>query len=222
MARTPDWDKKAESRISVPLELAERNQKKALVEVWSALSEAGLGLPELAQIFKKRGIDWIQKSSRSDQPKNALFLRQYSTAVAASFGVISASDADLGGYEQVDLYSELISDPNRTILLKVIGKSMIDDGIYPNSLLIVETRDTKSNAWLAPRNGQRVIALVDDTELTVKKFCRKEDGYYYLEPQNRKSKDYQPLRIGEGHDDSPGGRKVEILGIVKSVIRIYA
>jgi hypothetical protein len=208
--RKPDWKKKTESRIGVPYDLAQSVQKKALVKIWEALKEAELDFTDLA-IFAEYGIHLI--AARSAAPEKRL-CRKYSTAVAASFGVTSASEADSGGYEDIDLFCELIQEPDRTILLEVIGNSMCDDGILPGSLLVVETCNNHSEAWLAPKDRQYVIALVNDTHLTVKQFRRFEHSCY-LVPRNRKNSQHQPILIKEADGDD--GELVEIVGIVRSV-----
>lgn len=210
--RTPDWCKKPESRIGVPYELAQPAQKKAIVEMWKELKEAGLDFTHLAASVKY-GINLIEAQSTTHSEKR--LCRKYSTAVAASFGVTSATEADSGGFENVDLFSELIREPERTILLEVVGDSMRDDGILPGSLLVVETRNDYTKAWLDPHDRQYVIALVDGTHLTVKQFRRFDDGSCYLFPRNRKNTQHQPIRIGEADEDD--SKTVEIIGIVKSV-----
>lgn len=141
------------------------------------------------------------------------------TPVAASFGIISTSDADAGGYEEVDLLSELIQKPDRTILLEVVGDSMRDEGIRSGSLLVVETPDVYEKPWIDPDNGACVIALVDGKDLTVKKFRRTEHGCY-LVPRNPRNPQHQQIRIRETDDEEDSdGFAVKILGIVRSVTR---
>lgn len=66
--------------------------------------------------------------------------------------------------------------PNaETFMLKVKGESMVNAGILPGDQLIVEQRSTA-------RNGEIVIALVDDSA-TVKRYF-KEKGHYRLQPEN--------------------------------------
>lgn len=65
---------------------------------------------------------------------------------------------------------------NEIFTLKVSGESMINVGIYDGDILIVERRDTA-------RNGETVVAMNDNNEVTVKTFY-KEDGYFRLQPEN--------------------------------------
>ena len=59
--------------------------------------------------------------------------------------------------------------------LRVKGESMINAGILPDDILLVNQQPTVEN-------GEIAVALVDDSA-TVKRFY-KEDGYYRLQPEN--------------------------------------
>jgi DNA polymerase V len=205
--RNSDWGKKPDSRISVPFELAETRQKKALVRIWSVLEQSGLDFTDLATVLENYGVSVIFEDKSHCAGKQ--LHRMYSTAVAASFGVISSSDVDAGGYEEVDLNDLLIKAPERTIFLKVTGTSMVDVGIYPNSILVVEICNTTSKSWLSPNTGDIVIALIDGIDFTVKRFEKTDEGVF-LVPRNRK-KEYKRQQIVES----------DVVGIVRSVTRLF-
>lgn len=211
--RNHDWEEPAESRMGVPSKLLE--QKKELIRIWSVLRAAELNLNDLAELLNHIDIHLFQNFRH--QSKQWL-CRKYSTAVAASFGIISSSDADTGGYEEIDLSAELIPDPDRTILLEVTGNSMRDDGIFPGSLLVVETPDEQRQPWFQPNDRQYVIALINGSDLTIKQF-RKVGLDCYLVPRNRKNAQIKPILIQQTEDTE--GEKVKILGIVRSVIRRF-
>ncbi len=85
-------------------------------------------------------------------------------------GLIQAGFPSPAEEETIDLISideYLISNPEATFLLKVEGDSMIDAGIRPGDLVLVQ-RD------LIPRNGDIVVASVDG-EWTLKYFEKKRD-----------------------------------------------
>jgi repressor LexA len=90
----------------------------------------------------------------------------------------------------------------RTFALRVRGDSMIDEQIRDGDYLIVESRETAEN-------GQTVVALVDGTDATVKRFYR-EASQVRLEPANPA---YQPI--------IKPAERVHIQGIVIGVIRKY-
>jgi repressor LexA len=70
----------------------------------------------------------------------------------------------------------LIPGKEVVFTLKASGDSMINVGIYDGDILIVERRNTA-------RNGETVVAMNSDNEVTVKTFY-KEDGYFRLQPEN--------------------------------------
>jgi repressor LexA len=85
-------------------------------------------------------------------------------------------------------------------ILQAVGDSMIEDGIQSGDFVIVEKRTTA-------RNGETVVAIVDDNEATLKRFYR-EDGRIRLQPANEK---YEPIYVDN----------CEIRGVVRGVLRRY-
>jgi SOS-response transcriptional repressor LexA len=200
--RKADFGESVPSRISVPFELAQHDQKQALAGIWQSLQVGGFTLKDLQFFLEQFGIDVIRQTQFENY-------RMYSTPVAASFGVISGSDADSGGYEEVNVKDLLIGNPDRTILLKVTGNSMTDEGIYPGTILVVETPDTSGKSWLVPNDRDIVVALVDDVDLTVKQFRQLPNGAF-LYPRNKEMKGLNPRIIDEN---------VNIIGIVKKMVQ---
>lgn len=84
--------------------------------------------------------------------------------------------------------------------LKVSGDSMIDDGIMDGDYVIIE----KTNH---PKNGDIVVALVDNENVTLKRFFR-EKTRIRLQPAN---KNYKPIYT----------RQALVQGRVKGVIRKF-
>ncbi len=80
-----------------------------------------------------------------------ILLSLYSDRVKAGF----PSPATDYVQNRIDLNALLIHSPTTTYLVEVEGDSMIDIGIYPNDILIVDRS-------LSARNKDIVIALVDD------------------------------------------------------------
>jgi len=77
----------------------------------------------------------------------------------------------------------LITKPQATFLIKVVGDSMIDAGIYPGNLILVERGRT-------PVNGDVVVAQVDG-EWTLKTYS-KQGGKVILRAANKKYSDIHP------------------------------
>ena len=78
--------------------------------------------------------------------------------------------------EYFSLPAYLIPKQKEVFTLKVSGESMINAGIYDGDIVIVERCN---NA----RNGEIVVAMTDENEVTLKTFY-KEDGYFRLQPEN--------------------------------------
>ena len=87
--------------------------------------------------------------------------------------------------------------------LRVRGDSMIDEHIEDGDYVIVERRDTA-------RDGERVIALIDGENATLKTFFRDRDGTVRLQPANERM---APMRF------SP--ERVQIQGVAIGVLRKY-
>jgi len=78
--------------------------------------------------------------------------------------------------EYFPLPVNLIAGKKEVFTLKVSGDSMINVGIYDGDILIVERKNTAIN-------GETVVAMNDNNEVTVKTFY-KENGYFRLQPEN--------------------------------------
>ena len=87
-----------------------------------------------------------------------------------------------------------------TFVLKVRGDSMIDEQIRDGDYVIVEKRTRV-------RNGETVVALLDDGEATLKKYY-KEKNRIRLQPANP---DFAPIYVNN----------VQIQGIVIGILRKY-
>ena len=108
-------------------------------------------------------------------------------------GFPSAADNYVEG--RIDLNQELIRHPLTTFYVRVIGDSMRDAGIFPDSLLVVDRAETA-------RSGDIIIARIGD-ELCVKRFSRNNDGRIWLLSENEL---FAPIEVGEGEDFEIWGR----------------
>ncbi len=89
-----------------------------------------------------------------------------------------------------------------TYALKVQGHSMIDDNIQDGDIIVVEKQMTAEN-------GQSVVALINNEQVTLKKFYIEADGIR-LQPANP---DMEPIILKN--------EEVQVLGIVSGVIRSF-
>ena len=78
--------------------------------------------------------------------------------------------------EYFALPAYLIPKSKEVFTLNVSGTSMINAGILDGDIVIVERSNTA-------RNGQIVVAMTDDNEVTLKTFY-KESNYFRLQPEN--------------------------------------
>ena len=97
---------------------------------------------------------------------------------------------------------EMLVGKNRAYVLRVRGDSMIDEQIRDGDFVIVEDRKTVEN-------GEMVIALLNNTEVTLKMLFREGEGVR-LQPANRKM---EPLIIKSAD--------LRIQGVVVGIMRRY-
>ena len=75
-----------------------------------------------------------------------------------------------------DVPSYLIPKNKEVYALNVSGDSMINVGIYDNDIVLIEKQNIA-------RNGDIVVAMNDENEVTLKTFY-KEKGHFRLQPEN--------------------------------------
>jgi len=113
-------------------------------------------------------------------------------------GFPSPAEEELG--DTMDLEEFLIRNKEATYMLKVTGDSMIEAGLLPGDLVLVERRaDAK--------DGDIVIAQIDQG--WTMKYFRKRGRKIWLEPANKK---YQPIYPTQ---------ELKIAAIVIAAIRKY-
>jgi len=100
----------------------------------------------------------------------------------------------------MDFDEYLVPNKESTYILKVKGDSMIEAGIQPGDMVIVERRNTY-------KPGQIVIAMIDG-EYTMK-YLRKKLDKFFLEPANQK---YKPIYPSE---------TFRVEAVVTGVVRKY-
>lgn len=105
-------------------------------------------------------------------------------------------------YESVSIPRDMMRE-GRMFALRVRGDSMVDQQIRENDLIILQSQQTAEN-------GQTVVALVDGSDATVKRFYGSRNQVR-LEPANP---NYKPIIIRPPE-------RVQIQGVVVGVIRKY-
>jgi len=105
-------------------------------------------------------------------------------------------------YETVCIPRDMMRE-GRMFALRVRGDSMIDEQIRNDDLIILQSRQSAEN-------GQTVVALIDGSDATVKRFYGSRN-HVRLEPANP---NYKPIVIRPPE-------RVQIQGAVVGVIRKY-
>lgn len=136
-------------------------------------------------------IDAVYSADQTTSCECPLFM------VPVTAGFPSPADDYIEG--KLDLNRHLIKHPAATFFVRVVGDSMIDAGIHPGDILIVDRS-------LEPADKKVVIAVIEG-ELTVKRI-RRLKGKILLMPENE---NYKPLQIN-------AEMNFEIWGVVTSVI----
>lgn len=103
--------------------------------------------------------------------------------------------------ETIAVPTDFVSDNSNSYVLRVKGESMIEDGILDGDYVIVEHNPS-------PANGDVVVALLNNTHATLKKFYR-EANRIRLQPANSTMR---PLYV----------KDPLIQGVVRGVIRKFA
>ena len=155
----------------------------------SAVSKLLTRLQLQGLLTRTRDGDWA--------PTDRFFERSLSSQPVPAGMPVAARDVGSDSFA-IDHY--LIDNPSQTILVPVKGDSMIDAGIQPGDIAIVEKRPSANT-------GDIVVAIVD-SEFTLKTLG-KEAGKYVLKPANPA---YPIIR--------PQGQ-LEIFGVLVGLVRKY-
>ena len=104
--------------------------------------------------------------------------------------------------QALDLNELLVKHPAGTFFVRVAGDSMIQAGIYPGDILVVDKAEEAVD-------GSIVIAAVDG-EFTVKYLRHTDKGVQLLAA----NPDYPPINFAEGNE-------LQIFGVVTSTIHQF-
>lgn len=103
-------------------------------------------------------------------------------------------------HETMAVPASFVLDGANSYVLKIKGQSMIDDGILDGDFVVIERNPS-------PRNGEVVVALLDNAYATLKRFYR-EKTRIRLQPAN---KTMDPIYVQD----------CIIQGVVRAVIRKF-
>jgi repressor LexA len=111
--------------------------------------------------------------------------------------------------ETIEGHAETLQVPpfmvgrRNSYVLQVKGDSMIEDGILEGDYVVIQEKEI-------PSNGEVVVALVNGSEATLKRYYKEKD-HIRLQPANSSM---EPIIV-------PTGTPIQIQGIVIGVIRKY-
>lgn len=151
-----------------------------------------------AMVARLKLLGFIESAPDGRLKPGRRFFERVLAESTVQAGLPTAALSDRNDTLSIDDY--LIEQPSKTLLITVKGDSMIDAGIMPDDVVIVEKTQ---NANI----GDIVVAIVDN-EFTLKTLGR-EAGQFVLYPANQA---YPTIK--------PEGR-LEIFGVVVGQFRKY-
>jgi repressor LexA len=198
-----------------------KRQNEILAYLRAAIAEHGYApsFEEIAEQFTFASLATVHEHLTNLERKGYI-RRQYnesrSIEVLPPRGTAKATEIPLLGKVAAGMpieslmHDETIAVPDEILprrgpnyALKVAGNSMVDEHIIDGDYVVVHGRDNAEN-------GEMVIALINGSEATVKKFYRETGGWIRLQPANTTM---TPMRYQE--------RDVLIQGVVVGIIRKY-
>lgn len=145
---------------------------------------------------KARAVAILHDPDAGDEP------RPGAVPTLPLVGLIAAGRPIEALEERQDMsLTEIVPTGDRIYLLRVRGKSMIEDHIDDGDLVVVEKRETAND-------GDIVVAILDDEEATLKRFYRERNGMVRLQPANSSM---EPIFVS----------RVQLRGVVRGVIRRF-
>jgi repressor LexA len=183
--------------------IAQQGQGPTLSEIGAAMQIKSKGtVHRYVQALKNKGaLEHVERGWRGIRLANEPLYHSTTLPLAGRIAAGHPIEA-IPGQDELDLAGLFVSD-NR-FALQVKGESMIDMGILDGDWVIIERADTA-------RNGDVVVALIDETDATLKRFKRLADDQILLIPENAA---LSPLQY------SP--ERVRIQGTLVGQLRSYA
>ena len=170
-------------------------------------------LEEIKRHFRLRSVSNIHQhiealknkgylNKAENQPRGIEVRKSTKLVQVPLMGIISAGQPIeiVQDRETIAVPENKLPKQSEVYALKVVGESMIDEGINDGDIVLVKQQSIAEN-------GQRVVALIDGAETTLKKFYQ-ERSHIRLQPANRS---IEPIIIKKG-------REFAIQGVVLDVI----
>ena len=162
---------------------------------------------EHIQALEKKGV--IKKydgSVRGIEILDRTFNTSLSAVELPLVGYIAAGEpieANENPLATVTVSADIVSKTKRCFVLQVKGDSMIDMGIFDGDHVVIQQQNTA-------RDGQIIVALIDNEFATLKTLYHEKSGQIRLQPANTKM---DPIFIEP--------KSLSIQGVVTGVIRRF-
>ena len=186
-------------------EALDLKSKSGVHRLISALEERQFirRLPNRARALEVVKMPEVSATAAAAQPRPVLPAAANDTIEIPMHGRIAAGTPieALQGTEGFAVPAALLG-PGEHYALEVSGDSMVDEGILDGDFALIRKADSA-------RDGEIVVALIDNEEATLKTF-RREGNMIRLDPANSF---YEPQRYDEG--------RVKIQGRLAGLIRRY-
>ncbi len=183
--------------------IAQHGQGPTLSEIGAAMDINSKGTVHryVQALTNKGALEHVERGWRGIRLANESQLHSTTLPLAGRIAAGHPIEA-IPGQDQLDL-GELFINDNR-FALQVKGDSMIDIGILDGDWVIIEQRPTA-------RDGDIVVALIDEQDATLKRFKRLSADQVLLIPENTS---LSPMQYAI--------ERVRIQGILVGQLRQYA
>ncbi|AHB40096.1 TPA: transcriptional repressor LexA [candidate division WWE3 bacterium] len=162
---------------------------------------------EHIQALEKKGvIKKYEGSVRGIEILDKTFNSSLSAVELPLVGFIAAGEpieANENPLATVTVSSDIVSKTKRCFVLQVKGDSMIDMGIFDGDHVVIQQQNTA-------RDGQIIVALIDNEFATLKTLYHESDGRIRLQPANKRM---DPIFVEAA--------SLSIQGVVTGVIRRF-
>jgi repressor LexA len=204
----------------VPVDASLTRRQRDVVEFFAQFVQAEGISPTLEEIAAHFGVNKVTVFGHIEELERKGVMRRRGRGVSRALELVDSSSVrrpaapvlpilgtiaagvpieEIEDRETLDL-SSLIPNGAEVFALRVAGNSMIEDAIADGDIVLVERRDSA-------RNGETVVAVLPEGEVTLKRFYKERDRIR-LQPANSTM---EPIYT---HD-------VQIRGVVVGVVRRY-
>ena len=179
--------------------IAENGLSPTLEEIRNKLKLKAIStIHEHVHYLKEKGyLSKSQNLSRNISPKKDIkyiFDIPILGTIAAGQPIEAIEDRQ----DTISIVNPNIKNSKDYYALRVVGNSMIDDGIFEGDIVVIRKQDVVED-------GQTVVAIIDENQATLKKFYRDKKGFR-LEPRNQNMLPFYR-------------KEVEVRGVVVQIVR---